>query len=273
MRPSTSSTSRSIFRARPAGGAADRPAAYALKMLRPERQDDPTAIRLLAREAMVARGISHPHLIAALDAHVGRNPRFVVTPWLEGSSIEQWLAAGRWIDLPTALWIGRQVAEALEAMDAAGWMHGDVKPGNIFISPEDHVTLLDLGFARRRDETGPTDDRCIMGTGHYLAPEYLGSTLQPDIRSDIYSLGIVLYRLLSCRLPFEGDSLVELIVQHKQTRPPNLRRLVPHLPAEVVRLIHEMLAKDPLRRPQTPRELIDRLAKVEIATFTERAVA
>ena len=195
-------------------------------------------------------------------------------PWLEGSTLEERLTASGAIDLPAALGIARQVAEALDAMDAAGWLHGDVKPSNIFLSPENHVTLLDLGFARRRHEAEPaTANRSIMGTGRYLAPEHLAAGLAPDIRSDIYSLGIVLYELLAWRLPFEGCTLAELAREHKQAAPPNLRRLAPHLPSEVVRLVHEMLAKDPLRRPQTPRDLVDRLVRLEITTFTERAVA
>jgi len=175
------------------------------------------------------------------------------------------------VDLPVALWMARQVVEALEALHAAGWMHGDVKPGNVFVSPEGHVTLLDLGFARRRDETGSAVDRLLTGTCNYMAPELITSALRADIRSDVYSLGVVLFELLAGRLPFTGESLAELATKHRQSRPPNLRRLAPHLPQAVVELVQQMLAKDPLRRPQTPRELIDRLVGLEIATFSERA--
>ena len=272
-----------VYRARPAGTPADRPASYALKMLRPQWQDDPRAVGLLQREALVGRGVSHPHLVSILQASLNRPPRFVVMPWLDGSTLQARLDAGpdhpadgallRMVplDLPVALWIARQVAEALEVLHAAGWMHGDVKPGNVFLSPEGHVTLLDLGFARRHDETGSAVDRPLIGTCNCMAPELITSALRADIRSDIYSLGVVLFELLAGRLPFTGDNLAELAIQHRQARPPNLRRLAPHLPQAVVELVHQMLAKDPLRRPQTPRELIDRLVALEIATFSERA--
>jgi serine/threonine-protein kinase len=148
-----------------------------------------------------------------------------------------------------------------------------VKPSNIFVSPEGHVTLLDLGFARRAEETGSVIERCVTGTCNYIAPERITSALRADIRSDIYGLGVVLFELLSGRLPFEGENLAELVIQHRQARPPDLRRLAPHLSTGVIRLVREMLAKDPLRRPQTPRELINRLAALEIASFGERSIS
>ena len=262
-----------IYRARPAECPPERPAAYAVKTLQPQWKDDARVVRMLAREVMVGRTVSHAHLVPILQAYLGRPPRFVVMPWLEGSTLQDRLAAGWQAELPEALWMARQAAEALQALHAAGWMHGDVKPANLFVSPENHVTLLDLGFARRRDETGSAVDRCVTGTCNYMAPELITSTLAADIRSDIYSLGGILFELLSGRVPFAGKDLADLAGQHRQARLPDLRRLAPHLPADVVRLVHAMLAKEPLRRPQTPDELIDRLAVLEIATFSERAWA
>ena len=150
-------------------------------------------------------------------------------------------------------------------------MHGDVTPGNIQVSPTGHVTLLDLNFARRRDEFGSAVDRPIMGTCNYLAPEYLTSALRPDIRSDIYSLGAVLFEVLSGRRPFAAETLVQLSLQHRQAALPDLGRLAPHVPREVVQLVRQMMAKEPLRRPQTPRELIERLVALEIGSFSQRA--
>lgn len=260
-----------IYRARPAH-AAGRTAAYALKMLHARWRNDPRAVHFLTREAEVGRNVSSPHVVPVLAAHVGRPPRYVVMPWLEGATLQSHLAAGRQFDPPEALWFARQAAEGLDALHRAGWMHGDVKPGNLFLSPEGHVTLLDLGFARRPHETGSAVDRCVLGTCHYLAPEWITSTLRADIRSDIYSLGAVLFEMLSGRAPFVGRDLAEVATQHRQARPPDLQRLVPYLPGEVAQLIRRMLAKDALRRPQTPRELAETLADLEIATFTERAL-
>jgi len=260
-----------IYRARPAEGSADRPAPYALKMLRPEWQDDPRAVGLLRREAVAGRSLSHPHLIPILAAGISEPPRFVVMPWLEGSTLRACLAAGCRFDLPVVLWVVRQTAEALAALHDAGWVHGDVKPGNIFLAAEGHVTLLDLGFARRNDETDAAVDRCVLGTCDYMAPEMITSAVRADIRSDIYSLGIALFEVLSGRLPFEGSELAELAEQHKTAAPPDLHKLVSDLPGQLVDLVGRMLAKDPLGRPQTPHELVRRLVKLEIATFADRA--
>jgi serine/threonine-protein kinase len=259
------------FRARPAGPQRDRPAAYVLKRLRTAWEDDARAVQMFRREARLGQTIHHPNLISILAAGVKESPYFVVAPWLVGETLAQRLEAGPRPDLPVALWIARQAASALEALRDAGWMHGDVKPGNIFLSPENHVTLLDLGFVRPEGETGSAVDRCIVGTCNYIAPEIITSALRADIRSDIYSLGVVLFELLSGRLPFEGKCLAELVIQHRQSRAPDLRRLAAHLPTGVVRLVREMMAKEPLRRPQTPGELVDRLSKLEILSFAERS--
>jgi eukaryotic-like serine/threonine-protein kinase len=259
-----------IYRARPAGTPANRPATYAVKMLRPCWQNDHEAIRLLRREAKVAQSISHPHLVPVLSGSLSETPRLLVMPWLDGASVRDRLAAGQPFDAPKALWIVRQAAEALDALYAAGWMHGDVTPGNIHVSPTGHVTLIDLSFARRTHETGSAVDRPIMGTCSYIAPEYLTSAFRADVRSDLYSLGVVLFEMLSGHLPYPGKTLAELATQHRQSAAAELARLAPHVPRRVVALVQHMTARDPLRRPQSPRELIGQLVSLEIDSFSQR---
>jgi serine/threonine-protein kinase len=258
-----------IYRAGPNGAVGADSAAYAIKVLRHERQHDPLAREMLVREAKVAAEVRHPHVITVLDAQLGQSPPFLVLPWLEGETLETYSAAGRLLDPPAVLWTARQTAEALDALDQAGWWHGDIKPSNIFLSPQGHVTVLDLGFARRRDET--ESSLAIAGSGHYLAPEHATAHRRPDIRSDIYSLGVVLYQMLSGTLPFEGETLEALISKHKHVAPFHLRRAAPHVPRRVADLVQSMLAKDPLRRPQSPGELVAELVRLEIESFSERA--
>ncbi len=293
-----------VYRARPAGPAefsprgAARAADYALKVLRPPWDDDPRAVAMLRREAQVGRTVSHPHLISILAASTSAPPYYVVMPWLSGTTLARVLESGspktkaqrpktknlKPTDPPSAFrlplsqvfWIARQVAEALGGLRAAGWRHGDVKPSNIFVGPDGHVTLLDLGFARRIDRPGAVPEQSdtlrgsIAGTYRYIAPEAASPAMPVDIRGDIYSLGIVLYEMLSGRVPFHARDPGELARQHRGCRVPDVRQLAPDVPAEAAALVRAMLAKQPLRRPQSPPELIERLTTLEIATLRDR---
>ncbi len=245
--------------------------AYAVKMLRPEWQDDHDAIGILQREALAGAHVLHPHVVPLLAAHVLDAPRLLVMPWLDGATLKERLAAGEQFEISRALWMARQVAEALGGFHSVGWMHGDVTPGNIHLSPSGHVTLLDLSFARRQEDTGSAADRPIMGTCNYIAPEQLTSALRSDIRSDIYSLGAVLFEVFSGRPPYQARDLADLATQQRQSAAPDLCRLSPDLPRDVFALVRQMLARDPLRRPQSPRELLGRLIALEIAAFNARA--
>ncbi|NLX95860.1 MAG: serine/threonine protein kinase [Rhodopirellula sp.] len=260
-----------VYRARPSEASPQQSPAYSLKMLRKEWQEDPKAVASLHCEAEAGRSVANPHLIPVLAARLSGPPYYLVMPWLEGRTLGAHLASPASLDLPMVLWIVRQVAEGLAAMDDAGWVHGDVKPANIFVSPDGHATLLDLGFARRPGQSGSIADRCVLGTCSYMAPEVMTSALGADIRSDLYSLGVVLFEALAGRLPFTGNTLSQMVEQHKQARPPLLRRLRPAVPTGVADLVAALLSKQPLRRPQTPRELIRRLVELEIETFAERA--
>lgn len=259
-----------VFAARPQSGSPGPQSSYVLKLLREPWDLDPRAITLLRREAWVGQHIAHPHLIPVLAAGLAQRPYFLVMPYLHGTTLSAMLASAGPPTLPVALWIARQTAEALGALATAGWLHGDVKPANLFVSPEGHVTLIDLGFARRAGEHSQLTERPVLGTARYMAPEMFSATAPIDIRSDLYSLGVVLFEMLTGRVPFAGEEPAQLAVQHRQEVPGPLRHRVPVVPSQVSRLVSSLLAKQPLRRPQTPAELVDRLAALEIETFAER---
>ncbi len=258
-----------VYQATPAGTPPERPAAYALKMPAPAWENDPAAIALVRQEALVGRAVNHPHVMAILSASLGQPPYYLVMPWLEGATLQRRLKQDRPLDVRTALWIARQVASALDALARALWIHGDVKPSNIFLSPDGHATLLDLGFARRIGAVHCVSDRCVPGTPSYMAPELLTSASAAGIHSDIYSLGVVLYEMLVGRLPFDAADLGTLVSQHRQGLVPRWGKLAPWLPAEVVQLLSRMLAKDPLRRPP-PAELVRQLTALEIAALAQQ---
>jgi serine/threonine protein kinase len=255
-----------VYAARPCGTGDATPASYAVKLLRDEWQGEATLVGLLAREALVGSEVCSPHLVSVLEARVHEAPQFLVMPRLDGTTLESKLSGGYRPTVCEALWIARQAAEALDALHQTGWLHGDVKPGNLMISPEGHVTLIDLGFARCPAEFGSVIDRPLLGTVHYLAPEQITSTAI-DIRADIYSLGATLLEMLTGQVPYQADDLMELAKRHRTGEGADLRELAPMLPAQVGELVEAMLSRHPLRRPQTPRELVDHLVSLEIATF------
>jgi serine/threonine-protein kinase len=260
-----------VFRAKPADCSFDALANYAVKVLKPEYEGDARAIGLLRREGRVGRAIASPHVVVVLDAQTTRAPYYLVMPWLEGRALSTVLAetGAAPIATPLALWIARQLAEALAALDRAGWMHADVKPANVMVSQAGHATLVDLGLARRPMDEDQTLLREIVGTPWYMAPEVLLSTGRPDIRSDLYSLGVMLYEMLSGRLPFDFTDTAELIAAHRAEKVIPLREIAPQISSGVAQLVHGLLAKDPFRRPQSPEEILPELISLEIQHFGE----
>jgi serine/threonine-protein kinase len=265
-------TLSATFLARPAG-LPDQPCQYVVKLLATEFVHDAQACQAMRQEAYVGRKVCHPHLISVLDANVRSRPYFITMPHLPGKTLRQLLESRQLLAPPAAFWIARQVAEALSALHDFGWLHGDVKPENILVAPDGHATLLDLGFARRIDQEGSAVSRQALGTFNYIAPESVTSTLGSDGRSDIYSLGATLYEALTGRLPLVGRTLAEMASQHRQARPACIRSLLPHLPQPAASLVHRMLAKHPLRRPQTAREVVHRLVALEVESFADCRVA
>ncbi|HEY2894493.1 MAG TPA: serine/threonine-protein kinase [Pirellulales bacterium] len=256
-----------LYQARPA--ESDAPPAYALKVLRPEWQDDSRGVAILAREVQVAQKVSHQHLVPILAAGLKEPPYYLAMPWIDGASLAEHIRRHATLELPVVFWIARQVAQSLEALHDAGWMHGDVKPENILVSPSGHATLIDLGFARHKAECSSFADRAVLGTLRYAAPEMLYTAEGGDSSSDIYSLGVTLFEMFTGHVPFDAEDVAELAAQHRQELPADLRSLVPHLPTRAARLVHNMLAKQPLRRP-VARDVVNRLAALEIETFAER---
>jgi len=268
--PVAQGTMAEIFRAASATAPDDQVGLYAVKRLCARWHEMPQAVLHFQREALIGRSLCHSHLIAVLAAQVERPPYYLVMPWLDGRSLGDRIREPERVPLAVALWWMRQTAEALAALAEAGWMHADVKPDNLMVSPRGHVTLLDLGLARRMDETGSIAERLVVGTPAYMAPETLTSALGSSLQSDIYSLGAVLFELLTGHRPFETEELGQLVRLHRQGPPPCVRRVAAEVPADVARLVDRMLAREPLRRPSSPREVADELARLEIHYLADR---
>jgi len=264
-----------VFAATTAGMPKSEPAAYAIKTLSENAAQNPDALIALHNEALAGRQVKCPHVIPILGANLREPPHYLVMPLLRGVSLEALLQTKIRLSLPAMLWIARQVAEAIDAIQIAGWVHGDVKPSNILVSPSGHVTLIDLGFARRTLSASQPEDpheQPFLGTLCYCAPELMISRLRGDVRSDLYSLAVVLYEMLAGTMPFESHDPGEIVRRHREELPLDVRILAPHIPAKIARLINIMLSKDPLRRVQTAAEMIQRLTALEIETFSQRSL-
>lgn len=268
IRPLGSGAQSTTYMARPEGCAEDAPPDYAVKVLLPPHDQEAAAILSLRREAYVGRRVSHPHVVSVLAARVDQAPHYVVMPRLDGISLRAVLHDAGSLPCGRALWIVRKVAEGLNALHELGWIHGDVKPDNIVVSATGHVTVVDLGFVRPIHQSTNRTERALMGTLKYAAPESFVASRGEDRRSDMYSLGITLYELLTGHLPFDTVDPQHLVTAHLQQKPRNARSLVPQIPRSVNQLLKNMLAKDPIRRPQSVDELISRLVRLEIETLS-----
>lgn len=258
-----------VYRARYADTPDPSRGAYAIKVLRQRWHDSAAAITRLRREAMVGRCVANRHVISVLTAHVHQPPYYVVMPCLDDRPAAALLAAQRRIQLLPALWIARQIAEALDALHTSGYLHGDVKPGNLFISPAGHVTLIDLGCARRLDDDPALDDHTLAGTPAYLAPEVLAG-MRADARSDLYSLGVTLFEMLAGRLPWDETDVAALVARKRAGSLPSVRAFAPQVPSDMAHLLSRLTAGEPLRRPLTAREVVHSLVKLEIATLAQQ---
>jgi len=261
-----------VYLARPADAADDQPATYVIKVLRREWWRDPQAIEMQRRAAWIGRKVSHPHLLPVLSANVQQAPFYFVTPYIPGSALATVLGQGQRLPLPVSLWIVRQVAEALSALhESAHMIHADVKPSNIIVSPDGHSTLIDLGFAHTSSESQHWSSRPVVGTLSYIAPEVVTSSIAAEVSSDLYSLGVTLYELITGGLPFEANAPDELVRMHRESKPSCVRHAVPQLPKPVASLVHRLLAKDPLRRPTSAATIVEELMRLEIECFSLRA--
>jgi serine/threonine protein kinase len=250
--------------------AGDRPCA--VKTLRPEWDDQATAVKLLQREARAGLAVSHPHLVRLTHAHVTHAPYFLVMELLSGESLRARLRRDYRLDVTEALWVVRQVAEALAVLHRTGFLHGDVKPDNVRLTG-DGAVLIDLGFAHRPGENADfLRDGYVLGTADYLAPELCAAEPSEDLSSDVFSLGVTLFEALTGRLPYPPGSLSQTFRRHRCDPPADIRGSVRDLPAPVGALVERLLAHRPGDRPRAVT-VVQQLVKMEIAVLGWRRTA
>ncbi len=246
-------------------------AACAVKVVREDWDDPDTAAKLLQREARAALAVRHPHLVRIRHAHVTRPPYFLVMDWLPGESLRQRLRRDYRLDAAEAVWTARQTAEALAALHRAGFLHGDVKPDNVRLTTAGPAVLIDLGFAHRPGENAAfLREGYVLGTADYLAPELCDPEPEEDLSSDWFSLGVMLFEMLTGRLPYPRGSLRQTLRRHRCDPPADVRRLAGPLPAALAGLVERLLSRRPAERPRAGA-VVEQLIGLEIAGLGRRS--
>ncbi|HVK13940.1 MAG TPA: family 16 glycoside hydrolase [Gemmataceae bacterium] len=242
----------------------------AMKVMRPRSATSSRSVERFLREARLAATVEHDHIVPIYFVGEENRVPFIVMPFLKGEPLDIRLRREGTLPVTEAVRIAREVAEGLAAAHDAGLVHRDVKPGNLWLEgPRGRVKILDFGLARPgKDETHLTHSGQIIGTPAYMAPEQ-GRGKPVDARTDLFSLGGVLYRMVTGRQPFNGPDTMSLLTALATDTPEDPRALNPDVPADLAALILRLLEKDPARRPQTAREVIAALSPgVELPTET-----
>lgn len=236
----------------------------AVKWLKPNLATDEVVAERFRREAIAVARLNHPNIVSVHDVFEHDGRQAVVMQLVEGRSLRQVLDSQKRLGPELTIHIGASVAAGLDAAHAAGFVHRDVKPGNILVTEDGRVLLTDFGIAKGLDggEDDLTSDNVMMGTAKYLSPEQVrGHKL--DGRADLYSLALVLYECLAGRVPFLGQSDADTALARLQRDPTDLAHLRPTLPISLVNLIHRTLARNPAHRPATGGELRQELMNVD----------
>ena len=244
----------------------------ALKLIKPEIAAEREVIDRFRSELKISRKISHRNVSRMYDLGDEEGTYFITMEYVPGEDLKSFIHRAKQLSTGTAISIARQVAEGLKEAHRLGVVHRDLKPSNIMIDKDGNARIMDFGIARSLSGKGITVAGVMIGTPEYMSPEQVeGKDI--DQRSDIYSLGVVLYEMVTGRRPFEGETPLSVAHKQKYEAPQDPKRLNAQVPDDLSRLILRCLEKDKDKRFESAEELLGELARVEegIPT-TERAV-
>lgn len=219
----------------------------AVKVLRGDLATDEKFVRRFQREALSASSLSHPNIVEVYDVGEDNGQYYIVMEYIEGCQLKQLLKKRGRLTLSEVIDIMLQITDGLSVAHDAYIIHRDIKPQNIMILDSGLVKITDFGIAMAMNSTQLTQTNSVMGSVHYLPPEQAngkGSTLQ----SDIYSMGILMYELLTGELPYKGDNAVEIALKHLKEKIPSVREKFPEIPQSVENIIIKATAKNPKNR-------------------------
>ncbi|MDX6642842.1 MAG: eukaryotic-like serine/threonine-protein kinase [Solirubrobacteraceae bacterium] len=241
----------------------------AIKLMHREIASDSAQIERFRREARSVAQLSHPHIVTVIDAGDDEGRPYIVFEFVPGETLKQRIRRLGRLPVPEAVAYAIEIARALGAAHQRNIVHRDVKPQNVLIDPEGSAKVTDFGIARSLDEDGLTVDGRVLGTTDYVSPEQaLGHPVSGQ--SDFYSLGVVLYEMLTGEVPFRGDTQITVAMQHVRDQLPDVRARRPEISATLAAVVERATAKDLQVRYATDDELCADLEEV-LALETARA--
>lgn len=238
----------------------------AVKVLRQQFVHDEDFIRRFRREAQSAAALSHPNVVSIYDVGQQEDIHYIVMEYVEGHNLNEIIKERAPLQAEVAIHIASQICDALDHAHQNGIIHRDIKPHNILIGRSGRVKVTDFGIARASAATDITQTGSVIGSVHYFSPEHAKGVAQGE-KSDLYSLGIVMYQMLTNKLPFLGDSPISIALKHLQEQVIEPRKVNPMIPQSVENIILKALRKRPEERYQKAREMLDDL---ESALLPER---
>jgi serine/threonine-protein kinase len=232
----------------------------AIKMLRPEFVSDEDFINKFRHEAKAVAKITHPNVVSIYDIVESENSLYLVMEFIEGRDLKSIIKKRGKLSVVEALDIANQVTAGVEVAHENNIIHCDIKPHNILITDNNQVKVTDFGIARAVTSSTMTITDTIMGSANYFSPEQAQGR-EISTYSDIYSIGIVLYEMISGQVPFDGESPISVALKHIQKEPKELIELSPSIPEEVNNLVMKALSKDPKDRHKNAAQLREEIVK------------
>ncbi|MFB0565781.1 MAG: serine/threonine protein kinase, partial [Candidatus Aminicenantaceae bacterium] len=234
----------------------------ALKLIKPEIASDKKTIERFSNELKYARKIAHRNVCRMYDLGEEKQTHYITMEYVPGEDLRSMIKMVGQLSAAQAVSIARQVSEGLAEAHRLGVVHRDLKSSNIMIDKAGNARIMDFGLARSLQAKGIPDAGMMVGTPEYISPEQVDGK-DTDQRSDIYSLGVIIYEMMTGRLPFEGDSPLSIALKHKTERPPDPRKFNPQVTPELSRLILKCMEKERERRYQSAEELRTELTRIE----------
>ena len=225
----------------------------AIKILKDEFLGNKEFVRRFKNESKAIAVLSHPNIVKVYDVSFGTKIQYIVMEYIDGITLKEFISQRKVINWKDALYFVNQILSALKHAHSKGVIHRDIKPQNIMLLKDGTIKVTDFGIARfSRNETQTMTDRAI-GSVHYIAPEQAkGSVI--DEKADIYSVGVMLYEMLTGRLPFEADNAVSVAIMQMQAKPKPLREINPDIPEGLEQITLKAMEKNPLAGVRPPEE-------------------